>query len=231
MSGVLVVGGTSGLGREVAQHYADLGRTVVLTGRDAARSAEVAAEIGGDTRGIALDLAQPEAIAARLADVPPVQHLVLAAIDRDHNTAAQYDLKAAAYLVTLKMIGYTETIHALLPKLTPDSSIVLFGGQAMNRPYPGSTTISTVNGGVLGMVHTLASELAPIRVNALHPGIVGDSPYWESRPPAALEAAAARTPIGRLVTMAEVTNAVVFLLENAGVNGVNLAIDGGWLLR
>ena len=231
MSGVLVVGGTSGLGREVAQHYADLGRTVVLTGRDAARSAEVAAEIGGDTRGIALDLAQPEAIAARLADVPPVRHLVLAAIDRDHNTAAEYDLKAATYLVTLKMIGYTEVIHALLPKLTPDSSIVLFGGQAMNRPYPGSTTISTVNGGVLGMVHTLASELAPIRVNALHPGIVGDSPYWESRPPAALEAAAARTPIGRLVTMAEVTNAVVFLLENAGVNGVNLAIDGGWLLR
>ena len=231
MSSVLVVGGTSGLGREVAQHYANLGRTVVLTGRDAARSAEVAAEVGGDTRGIALDLAQPESITARLADVPPVRHLVLAAIDRDHNTAATYDLKAAAYLVTMKMIGYTEVIHALLPRLGPDSSIVLFGGQALNRPYPGSTTISTVNGGVVGMVHTLASELAPIRVNALHPGIIGDSPYWAARPAAVREAAAARTPLGRLVTMDEVTNAVAFLLENAGVNGVNLAIDGGWLLR
>jgi NAD(P)-dependent dehydrogenase (short-subunit alcohol dehydrogenase family) len=231
MSSVVVVGGTSGLGREVAQHYADAGRTVILTGRDADRAAAVAAEIGGDTRGVALELAQPESIAGRLADVPPVQHLVLAAIDRDHNTAASYDLKAAAYLVTMKMIGYTEVIHALLPRLAKDGSILLFGGQALNRPYPGSTTISTVNGGVVGMVHTLAAELAPIRVNALHPGIIGDSPYWASRPPAALEAAAARTPIGRLVTMDEVTHAVAFLLENTGVNGVNLAIDGGWLLK
>jgi NAD(P)-dependent dehydrogenase (short-subunit alcohol dehydrogenase family) len=225
------VGGTSGLGREVAKHYADAGRTVVLTGRDADRAAAVAAEIGGDTRGVALELAQPESIAGRLADVPAVQHLVLAAIDRDHNTAESYDLKAAAYLVTMKMIGYTEVIHALLPRLSADGSIVLFGGQALNRPYPGSTTISTVNGGVVGMVHTLASELAPIRVNALHPGIIGDSPYWAARPAAVREAAAARTPLGRLVTMDEVTNAVAFLLENAGVNGVNLAIDGGWLLR
>ncbi len=231
MTSVVVVGGTSGLGREVAKHYADAGRTVVLTGRDADRAAAAAAEIGGDTRGVALELAQPESIASRLADLPPVQYLVLAAIDRDHNTAAAYDLKAAAYLVTMKMIGYTEVVHALLPKLSKDGSVLLFGGQALNRPYPGSTTISTVNGGVVGMVHTLASELAPIRVNALHPGIIGDSPYWASRPPAALEAAAARTPIGRLVTMDEVTHAVAFLLENAGVNGVNLAIDGGWLLR
>jgi len=231
MTSVVVVGGTSGLGREIAKHYADAGRTVVLTGRDADRAAAVAAEIGGDTRGVALELAQPESIASRLADVPAVQHLVLAAIDRDHNTAESYDLKAAAYLVTMKMIGYTEVIHALLPRLSADGSIVLFGGQALNRPYPGSTTISTVNGGVVGMVHTLASELAPIRVNALHPGIIGDSPYWAARPAAVREAAAARTPIGRLVTMDEVTNAVAFLLENAGINGVNLAIDGGWLLR
>jgi NAD(P)-dependent dehydrogenase (short-subunit alcohol dehydrogenase family) len=231
MTSVVVVGGTSGLGREVAQHYADAGRTVVLTGRDADRAAAVAAEIGGDTRGIALELAQPESIASRLADLPAVQHLVLAAIDRDHNTAEAYDLKAATYLVTMKMIGYTEVIHALLPRVSADGSIVLFGGQALNRPYPGSTTISTVNGGVVGMVHTLASELAPIRVNALHPGIIGDSPYWAARPAAVREAAAARTPIGRLVTMGEVTNAVAFLLENAGINGVNLAIDGGWLLR
>jgi NAD(P)-dependent dehydrogenase (short-subunit alcohol dehydrogenase family) len=231
MSSVVVVGGTSGLGREVAKHYADAGRTVYLTGRDPDRAAAVAAEVGGDTHGLALELAQPESIAARLADVGPVQYLVLSAIDRDHNTAASYDLKAAAYLVTMKMIGYTELVHALLPRLGPDSSIVLFGGQALNRPYPGSTTISTVNGGVVGMVHTLAAELAPIRVNGLHPGVIGDSPYWAAKPPAVLEPAIARTPIGRLVTMNEITHAVTFLLENTGVNGVNLAVDGGWLLK
>ena len=168
------------------------------------------------------------AVADALADVGPVEHLVLAAIDRDHNTAAEYDLDGAVYLVTLKLVGYTEVIHTLLPRLTGGASIVLFGGQAMNRPYPGSTTVSTVNGGVVGMVHTLATELAPIRVNAVHPGIVGDSPYWRGKP---LDAVVARTPTGRLVTMDEVTQAVVFLLENGGVNGQNLALDGGWLLK
>jgi NAD(P)-dependent dehydrogenase (short-subunit alcohol dehydrogenase family) len=225
---VVVVGGTSGIGREIATHYAKRGRDVVLTGRDVDRATLVATEIGGSTRGLALDLARPREIADALADVPAVEHLVLAAIDRDHNTAAEYDLDSALYLATLKLVGYTEVVHALLPRLTPNASIVLFGGQAMRRPYPGSTTVSTVNGGVVGMVHTLATELAPIRVNAVHPGIVGDSPYWQGK---ALEQVVARTPIGRLVTMNEVTQAVAFLLENGGVNGVNLEVDGGWLLK
>jgi NAD(P)-dependent dehydrogenase (short-subunit alcohol dehydrogenase family) len=231
MSCVVVIGGTSGLGREIAKHYADRGRTVIVIGRDQDRTDAVAAEIGGDTRGLALELAQPEAIASRLADVGPVQYLVLAAINRDYNTAADYDLKAAMYLVTMKMIGYTEVVHALRERLTADSAILLFGGQALNRPYPGSTTISTVNGGVVGMVHTLATELAPIRVNGIHPGIIGDSPYWAARPPAVLELTIARTPLGRLVTMDEITHASAFLLENTGVNGVNLAVDGGWVLK
>jgi NAD(P)-dependent dehydrogenase (short-subunit alcohol dehydrogenase family) len=79
-------------------------------------------------------------------------------------------------------------------------------------------------------VHTLAVELAPIRVNAIHPGIVGDSPYWEGKPPAALAAVAARTPLGRLVTMDEMVDAAIFLLDNGAVNGVNLDVDGGWML-
>jgi NAD(P)-dependent dehydrogenase (short-subunit alcohol dehydrogenase family) len=229
---VVVIGGTAGLGLEIVRHYAQRGEQVVLSGRSAERAAEVAAEVGDDVRAIGLDLAQPETIADRLAPLDlRVSRLVLAAIDRDHNTVTEYDLKQAAHLVTLKLIGYTEVIHALLHRIPPDGSILLFGGQAKERPYPGSTTVTTINHGVMGMVNTLASELAPIRVNAIHPGIVGDSPYWQSRPPAALEAVRARTPTGRLVTMAEVANAAAFLLDNTGVNAVNLAVDGGWLLR
>jgi NAD(P)-dependent dehydrogenase (short-subunit alcohol dehydrogenase family) len=229
-SAVVVIGGTAGLGRELAASYAAQGRPVVLTGTDAERAAQVAGEIGGDTRGIALDLCYPDQIVGALADVGPVGHLVLAAIARDENTAGNYNLTGAMRLVTLKLVGYTEVVHALLPRMSPDSSIVIFGGQALNRPYAGSTTVSTVNGGVVGMVHTLACELAPIRVNAIHPGIVGDSPYWSVKPPAVLEAVRTRTPTGRLVTMQDIVGAVRFLLENPGVNGVNLAVDGGWLL-
>jgi NAD(P)-dependent dehydrogenase (short-subunit alcohol dehydrogenase family) len=226
---VVVVGGTRGLGREVAQYYADAGRDVVITGREQTACDNCAAEIGGSTRAIAFDLAEPETIAAQLTDSGDVQYLVLAAIERDSNSVKEYDIAAALRLVTLKLVGYTEVIHALRPRLTDDSSILIFGGLARDRPYPGSTTVTTVNGGVTGLVRTLVIELAPTRVNALHPAIVGDSPQWRDMPQERFDALVARTPIGRLVTMTEVVEASRFLLENAAINGINLPVDGGWL--
>ena len=224
---VVVVGGTSGLGREIAQHYAAQGDDVIITGRDYERCAGIAEEVGGATRGIALDLAEPRTIAGALSDVGRVRYLVLAAIERDANKVREYDIERALYLVTLKLVGYTEVIHQLADRLSDDSAIVLFGGLAKDRPYPGSTTVTTVNGGVVGMVRTLATELAPIRVNAIHPGIVGDSPYWSGKP---LDHVLARTPTKRLVQMADIVDAVRFLLENPSVNGIDLRVDGGWMI-
>src|SRR5262245_18687908 len=105
---VVVIGGTSGLGLELVRHYAAQGRDVVLTGRDKDRAEAVAAEVGPNVRGAAIDLGHPEGIAAGLAEVGPVEHLVLSAIGRDLNTASDYDLQRALYLVTLKLVGYTE---------------------------------------------------------------------------------------------------------------------------
>lgn len=227
---VVIVGGTSGIGLRLAERYAADGRDVVITGRDAERTAGVAQACAGAVGACDLDLAVPDEIAGRLAGVGAVDRLVLAAIERDDNTARDYDVARAIRLVTLKLVGYTEVVHTLLDRLTPDSSILLFGGLALRRPYPGSTTITTVNGGISGLVRTLAVELAPIRVNAIHPGIVGDSPAWEGKPAAVLDAVRTRTPVGRLVTMDDVVDAATFLLENPAVNGVNLELDGGWLL-
>jgi NAD(P)-dependent dehydrogenase (short-subunit alcohol dehydrogenase family) len=156
-----------------------------------------------------------------------VRSLVIVAIDRDDNRVPDYSIERAIRLVTLKLVGYTEVVHSLLDRLGPESSIVLFGGLAKDRPYPGSTTVSTVNGGVVGMVRTMATELAPIRVNALHPGIVGDSPFWSGK---SLDHVVSRTPTGRLATMADIVDAVSFLLENPAVNGIDLRVDGGWMI-
>jgi NAD(P)-dependent dehydrogenase (short-subunit alcohol dehydrogenase family) len=227
MSSVVVVGGTVGIGREIADYFAGEGHRVTLTGRDAARAAAAAREIGGDTIGLGLDLAEPHSIAAALAGIEAVDNLVLAAIDRDVNRVTDYDIDLALRLVTLKLVGYTEVVHALRSRLAPDSAIVMFGGLALQRPYPGSTTVSTVNGGVIGLMHTLIVELAPIRVNVIHPGIVGDSPYWRDRD---LSPVVARTPCGRLAQMADIVDAVAFLLRNPAVNGVSLNVDGGTLL-
>jgi NAD(P)-dependent dehydrogenase (short-subunit alcohol dehydrogenase family) len=227
---VVVVGGTSGLGLEVARHYAGQGREVVLSGRDRQRAEAAAAGLGGNASGIALDLASPDELAERLAGVEGVAHLVLAAIERDENKVRSFDLEGATRLAVLKLVGYAEVIHQLAPRLDPDGSVVLFGGRAKDRPYPGSTMVSTVNGGVTGLVRSLAVELAPVRCNAIHPGIVGDSPYWSAKGDPALEPVRNRTPSRRLVTMDDIVDAVVFLLENRSVNGENLHVDGGWLL-
>ncbi|MGC9541250.1 SDR family oxidoreductase [Streptomyces sp. UG1] len=229
MSSVLVVGGTSGIGREFARLRAQRGDEVVLTGRDAHRADTVAKEIGA-RQGLALDLARPREIAAALAGVGRVDHLVIAGVSRDENRVAEYDIDAALRLVTLKLVGYTEVVHALGQRLHEDSAIVLFGGQAKERPYPGATTVATVNAGVRGLVNTLAVELAPVRVNAVHPGVVGDSPYWAGKPEEVLAGLRARTPSGRLATMADVVDAVDFLLRNRSVNAVELTVDGGWML-
>jgi NAD(P)-dependent dehydrogenase (short-subunit alcohol dehydrogenase family) len=227
---VVIVGGTRSIGLEIVRHYAAAGREVVLTGQTAANVETAVESVGENVRGVTFDLATPETIAPALADVGPVRHLVLAAIDRDANTVTDYSIERAIRLVTLKLVGYTEVVHQLAPRLVEGASLVLFGGMAKERPYPGSTTVSTVNGGVTGLTRTLVEELKPVRVNALHPGIVGDSPFWAEKP-AAIENYRAQTPTGKLATMADIVGATVFLLENPSVNGVDLIVDNGWHCR
>jgi NAD(P)-dependent dehydrogenase (short-subunit alcohol dehydrogenase family) len=227
---LVVVGGTSEIGKRLAQRYASQGRPVVVTSRDAGRARAAAHAVGGACVERSLDLSKPHQIAGALAGVDDVEYVALVAVDRDENKVRDYNIDGALNLVTLKLVGYTEVIHALAPRMREHGSIVLFGGLAKDRPYPGSTTVSTVNGGVMTMVHTLAVELAPLRVNAIHPGIVGDSPYWAGKPQEVLERYRSRTPLGRLVTIDDVVNATVFLLENPAVTGVNLRVDGGWML-
>jgi NAD(P)-dependent dehydrogenase (short-subunit alcohol dehydrogenase family) len=227
----VIIGGTAGLGRDLAELCLERGHRVVIAGRDEERCAGVAAELHPECESFAIDLSKPTDIGAALSSIDSVRHIALAAIERDENTVADYSIEDAIRLTTLKLVGYTEVVHQLVPKMGGQGSVVLYGGQAQARPYPGSTTVSTVNGGVIGMTRTMAVELAPIRVNAIHPGVIGDSPYWADKPEGVLDPIAARTPIGRLVNMRELSEAALFLLENGAVNGINLAADGGWTLK
>lgn len=227
---VVVVGASSGIGEEVARLFAAQGRTVYVTSRDQGRADEAADRIDGDSRGIAVDLAQPSGIATSLQSIEgPVDYLVIPAVQRDQNKLREFNVAGATNLATLKVVGYPETVHALLDRMTDDSAIVLFGGLAKERPYPGSTIVTSVNGAVEKMVNTIALEIAPIRVNAIHPGFVLDTWYWADKDQVK-EAVLAKTPTGRPVLTAHVVDAVRFLLENPSMNGINLTIDGGWLL-
>jgi hypothetical protein len=157
---VVVVGGTRASGWRSSSTTPPAARRCVLTGQSQASVDDALSQVGGAERQRAVfDLAQPETIGPALAGVGPVKHLVLAAIDRDANNVREYNIERAIRLVTLKLVGYTEVVHALVDRLSDDSALVLFGGMAKERPYPGSTTVTTVNGGVVGLTRTLVEEL------------------------------------------------------------------------
>lgn len=226
MTETLIVGGSSGIGRVIAERAAARGEGVWITSRSTQRANDVAAEIGAGARGVALDLAEPASIEAALEPVKRLDHLVVTAIEQAALSLADFDLEQATRSLTVKLIGYAEVVRVLTTRFDQGGSVVLFGGLAKDRPYPGSTMVTTFNAGVSGLIRTMAIELAPLRVNALHPGVVGDSPKWREVPD---HPHIARTPIGRLVTMDEIAVAAEFLLRNGGVNAHDLVVDGGLL--
>ncbi|MFF4958071.1 SDR family NAD(P)-dependent oxidoreductase [Streptomyces sp. NPDC001222] len=182
MTTSIIVGGSGGLGRVLARRFADRGDTVIITSRTRERAETVAAEIAGTVRGLAVDLSRPETIEGALVDVPEADNLVITAITEDFTTVADFDIAKAVHAVTTKLVGYTETVRVLHDRFTPGASVVLFGGLAKERPYPGSTIVTAINAGITGLVKTLAVQIAPHRVNAIHPGMVGDHPRWRDVP-------------------------------------------------
>ena len=144
--------------------------------------------------------------------------------DNSRNTLASFDIDAAIDAVTVKLVGFTETIRVMRDRFTPAASVVVFGGLARNRPYPGSTMVTYLQRRCQRLVRALALELAPIQINALHPGVVGDDSRRRDLPD---HPAISRTPLRRLVTVAEIVDATDFLLTNSGVCAIDLMIDGG----
>jgi len=230
MKSVVLIGATQGTGRELAAEYARRGANVAITGRNAERAADAAAELSkdaaGTVTGLALDLACPGEIGDALAQVERVDRLAIIGVVRAASRVVGYDVAAATELAVSKVVGYTTVVSTLHLRMTRDASILLFGGVAKYHPYPGSTTVTAMNGAVSGLVRTMSIELAPMRVNAIHPGHLEDSPYWSANP-AGLEAPRKQTLTGRLGTMHDIVDGSIFLLENPLANGIDLRLDGG----
>ncbi|MET8964750.1 SDR family oxidoreductase [Streptomyces sp. NPDC004074] len=230
MSTVLVVGATQGTGRALAAEYARRGADVFITGRTQERATSVAgelvAETGGTVTGLALDLSRPADIAAALEPVRHVDRVVLVGMVRDMNSARAYDVDTATTLATTKIVGYTTVVASLHPRMSTDASVLLFGGMAKDLPYPGSTTLTAVNAAVQGLVRTLSVELAPVRVNSIHPWAITDSPHVAANEQLR-DTAAKMTLTGRLATMADIVDGCLFLLENPIANAIDLKLNGG----
>lgn len=229
-STVVVVGGTSGIGRATAKLAAARGATVHLTGRSQERAEEVAAEIGMNARGAALELRDPESVAAFFGNLDRVDHLASPAASLDYAPFLDLDVEVAREIFDAKLFGAFGAVQAVLPRMSPDASVVLVGGLAADRPGEGTSAVSAVNGAVLTLARALALELAPIRVNAVSPGVT-DTPGWSFMPEAErrdfFASVADSLPVGRIGRPEEVADAILFLMGAGFVTGETLHVDGG----
>lgn len=224
---VVVLGGTAGIGFGIADAYVQRGASVAIVSRSAERAERAAALLGARGRAITADVSRPDSLEADLASLEAVSRLVLTAVPPHSNTIDAFDVGSAREVTNVKILGYSATIAALRKRFAPGASILMFGGNSRDKPYPGSTTLTAVNGAVAHLARSLAIEVAPIRVNGIHPGVVVDTPTWSDAPDEFIDSVRAATPTGQLVTIAEVVDAAVFLLENPAVTGQNLNVDGG----
>ncbi|MEV7025083.1 SDR family oxidoreductase [Kitasatospora sp. NPDC093558] len=228
---VVVMGGSSGIGEAAAGAFAADGAEVVITGRDRERLDAAVARIGGKTTGASVDAADAGAVAAFFAEGGTVDHLVVAVSGAaGAGPFAQLDLADLAHGFDAKFWPQVRVLQAALPHLRADGSVTLVTAASARAAIPGTAGLAAINGALEAMVPPLAVELAPLRVNAVSPGVV-DTPWWDRVPAeqrkALFDGLAATTPVGRVGRAQDVARAIHMMAANTFVTGVVLDCTGG----
>lgn len=229
---VVVVGGTRGIGLATARAAADRGALVVLGGRTRPRVDQVVREIGGHARGGIVDATDAAAVRRFLASAAPIDHVVVTATGAALGRLVDADLDSLLALFDTKFWGGVRVVKEALggKYFAENASIVLFSGASAHKGSPGFAVGAALNAAVESLVRSLAAELAPIRVNAVSPGLV-DTPVWDALPGITREQVlrgAGALPVPRLGLPAELAEVVMLLLENCFMTGAVIAADGGF---
>ncbi|MGW1179292.1 SDR family oxidoreductase [Kitasatospora sp. NPDC002543] len=228
---VVVMGGSSGIGEAAASAFAADGAEVVVTGRDRDRLDAAVARIGGKSSGHRLDAADPAALAEFFAGTGTVDHLVVAVSGAaGAGPFARLDLAELATGFDAKFWPQVRVLQAALPHLREDGSVTLITAASARAAFPGTAGLAAINGALEAMVPPLAVELAPLRVNAVSPGVI-DTPWWDRVPAdqraALFQGLAATTPAGRVGRAEDVARAIHMLAANTFVTGVVFDCTGG----
>lgn len=214
---VLVIGGGRGIGAEIVRRVRASGAEAIVATR------------GGDA-DVRVDVLDESTIAAAAARVGTVDHVVSTA-SAPHD-AAVTDLQRDGVVMALgaKVVAPLLLAKHLAGRLGPGGSMLFLSGVVGWRPQPGKVVTGVVNGALAHVVRHLAVELAPVRVNAVAPGIV-DSGTWDRLgdpgKAAVLETAAHRSLAGRHATLTDVADAAMWLLGAGYVTGETVHVDGG----
>ncbi|MCT9112529.1 SDR family oxidoreductase [Streptomyces mirabilis] len=226
---VLVVGRGGGIARAIAFAARDAGARVIAAGRDRQALADAYAgepDITTDT----VDLTDEAAIAALGERLGTVDHVVSTASARARGRLAGLDRDAVRRSFDTKVIGPLMLAKHLGPRIGEGGSFTLFSGVAAAKIAVGTLAVAITNGAAEVLARSLALELAPIRVNAISPGVI-DTGAWDALGEQGkadyFADIGARNPARRIGTADDIANAVLFAMTSTLLTGVTLHIDGG----
>jgi len=231
---VVVLGGTSGTGLATAQAAINSGAEVTVVSSNQANVDRALAGLPSGARGQAADLTDPDRVRKLFDHLGPIDHLVFTAGEPlTLMTVDDLDLDRARKAFELRYYAALWAAHAAVPHLRPGGSITLTTGTAGRRPTPGWAVAASICGAIESLTRALAVELAPLRVNAVSPGVVR-SPLWDSMGEASRDQfyrdIAAAIPAGRVGEVADVARAYLYCITQPFASGTILTVDGGTVL-
>jgi NAD(P)-dependent dehydrogenase (short-subunit alcohol dehydrogenase family) len=226
---VLVVGRGSGIARAVTLAARDAGAKVVAAGRDKdGLAAAYAGEPAISTETV--DLTDEASIAALGKQLGSVDHVVSTASARARGRLAELDHDAIRLSFDTKVIGPIMLAKHLAPRMDEGGSFVIFSGVAAAKIVVGTLGVAITNAAADTLARSLALELAPIRVNAISPGVI-DTGAWDALGEQGkvdyFADISARNPARRIGTADDIANGVLFAMTSTFLTGQTLHIDGG----
>ncbi len=227
-SRVLVVGGSSGIGLATAQMAGAEGAEVTIASRSRHKLDRAVALIQGDAKAVELDTGDEEVVGRFFADREPFDHVVVSAAQTPSGPVRGLSLDEARRAMESKFWGAYRVARAA--RITEGGSLTFVSGFLSVRPSAGAVLQGAINAALEALARGLALELAPVRVNAVSPGLI-ETPLWAGMPDdrraAMFAGAAERLPARRVGQPEDVARAVLFLLATPFATGSTVRVDGG----
>jgi NAD(P)-dependent dehydrogenase (short-subunit alcohol dehydrogenase family) len=223
---VLVIGASSGIGRATAAAFAAAGAETFAASRGGEKLTAAAAEIGATP--LILDTGDAAGIEQFFAEQGTFQHIVVSAAQTKGGPVGGLALEDAKASMESKFWGAYRV--ARYARIQPGGSLTLVSGFLSSRPNAASVLQGAINAALESLVRGLALEMAPVRVNAVSPGLINTPLYGGLRQEvrtAMFETAAQRLPVGRVGAAEDVAAGILFVATNPFVTGTTVTIDGG----
>jgi NAD(P)-dependent dehydrogenase (short-subunit alcohol dehydrogenase family) len=227
----VVIGGTSGIGEATARLFSKSDVQVTIAGRNPNKLA-AALERLGNVQGKIVDGMSSESVKQLFEALGSFDHLVLALSGgRGAGPFAAIPLDDIRSGFEAKLFAQLNTLKAALPYVK--SSVTFISAATAAAAISGTAGLAAINGAVEAVIRPLAIELAPLRVNAVRPGII-DTPWWDNSPKDFKSAVFAQTsqtlPVKRVGQPEDVAKAIVMVATNGFITGSVIDVSGGGTL-